>query len=135
LIKAKEMTKIINNLEEKPGGTLRLYGEWFGRPYDNYHKISKCIFEDEILNIIFDTGETIKIWNPNHITFNNNELIINDSTCVELYRYYYGKPQTKENLIIDRYTIGESINSSIKSVQNYKGVLKQGYPAVELLKY
>ena len=99
-MKAEKLTKIINYLEEKPGGSLRLYGEWFGRPNDNYHKILLCIFKDGILKIKFDAGETIKIWNPNNITFNNNELIIKDSTCVEFLRYYYGKPQTKENSII-----------------------------------
>lgn len=132
-MKAKELTKIINNLEEKPGGTLRFYGEWFGRPYDNYHKILECSFKNGILDIKFDAGETLNVWNPNNIIFNNNELIIKDSTCVEFFRYYYGKPQTKENLIIDRYSNGELINPSIKSGKVYKKIFKQGYPAVELL--
>jgi len=38
-MEVKELTKIINKLEVKPGGTLRFYGERFGKPYDNYHKI------------------------------------------------------------------------------------------------
>lgn len=132
-MKAEKLTKIINYLEEKPGGSLRLYGEWFGRPNDNYHKILLCIFKDGILKIKFDAGETIKIWNPNNITFNNNELIIKDSTCVEFLRYYYGKPQTIENSTIDIYSKGEVINPSIKSGKVYKKIIQQGYPAVELL--
>lgn len=66
---AKEFTKLINQLEEKPGGTFRIFGEWFGRPYDNYHKISECNYKDDILKMIFDTGETIKLWQPSHIIF------------------------------------------------------------------
>jgi len=132
-MEVKELTKIINNLGVKPGGTLRFYGEWFGKPYDNYHKILECIFKDEILDIKFDTGETLKIWNPNNIIFNDNELIIKDSTCVEFLRYCYGKPQTKENSIIDRYSNEELINPFIKSRKVYNKIIKQGYPAVELL--
>lgn len=134
-MEAKELTELINNLEEKPGGTLRFYGEWFGRPYDNYHKILECIFRNGILEIKFDAGEGIKIWSPFNIIFNDNELIIKDSTCVEFLRYYYGKPQTKENLIINRYSNGELINPSIKSGKVYQKMIQQGYPAFELLQY
>ena len=135
LVNVKKFTKIINNLEEKPGGTLRLYGEWFGRPFDNYHKILECMFKDRILHIIFETGEKIKVWNPDKITFNNSELMIKDSTCVEFLRYYQGKPQIEENLIIDRYSNDALINSSIKSGMFYKKFIKKGYPAVELFSF
>ena len=132
-MEAMEFIKEINNLEEKPGGTLRFYGEWFGRPYDNYHKILECVFRDGILEIKFDAGETIRIWNPNNIILNKNELIIKDSTCVEFLRYHYGKTQKKENLIIDRYSNGELINPSIKNGKIYNKIITQGYPAVELM--
>lgn len=132
-MEADEFTKIINNLKEKPGGTLRFYGDWIGRPYDNYHKILECSFKDGILDITFDAGEMIKILNPSNIIFNDNKLIIKDSNCVDFLRYGYGKPQTEENLIINRYSIGELTNPSIKSRKAYKKIIKQGYPAVELL--
>jgi hypothetical protein len=134
-IEAKELTKIINNLAEKPGGTLRFYGKWYRRPYDNYHMISECIFKDGILDINFDAGETIKIWNPNNIIFNTKELIIKHSTCVEFIRYNFGEKQTKENLLIDRYFGGESIHSPLKNVKVYKKIVNHDYPAVEVLKY
>lgn len=128
-----DFIKIINNLKEKPGGTLRFYGEWFGRPYDNYHKVVECRFSDGILAIKFDAGELIKIWNPKNIIFKDNELIIRDSTCVEFIRYYYGKPKTEENMIIDRYSSGELTNPSIKCGKVYNKMIKRSYPAVELL--
>src|SRR5699024_10519462 len=124
---AKEITRLINQLEEKPGGTLRIFGEWFGRPYDNYHKISECTYKDEILKMTFDTGETIKIWEPSHIIFNANELIFKGSTCVEFSRYDYGKPRTNENVIINRYTNNEESNLSIESGQIYQKNAKEGY--------
>ncbi|WP_017754960.1 hypothetical protein [Calidifontibacillus oryziterrae] len=132
-MEADEAVKIINNLDEKPGGTLRFYGEWFGRPYDNYHKILECSFNDGILIIKFDAGELIKIWNPNKIIFNHKELTIKESICVEFIRYYYGKPQTSENLIIDRYSNGEISNTSIKVGKVNDKIINRSYPAVELL--
>lgn len=133
-IDAKELSKIINDLAVKPGGTLRFYGEWFGRPYDNYHKILECVFKDEILYIKFDAGETIKIWNPNNIILNNDELIIKNSTCVEFLRYDYDKQLTKE-LKIDRYSDEEFMNLYLQSGEVYKKPVKHDYPAFELLKY
>lgn len=130
---AKKLTKIINSLEEKPGGTIRIFGEWFGRPYDNYHKILECIYKDEILDLKFDTGETISVWNPNHIMFNNNELIIKDSTYVEFLRYDYGKPKSKENVIRDRYINGEVRNLYKEYGKVYQKMIKPDYPAFELL--
>lgn len=101
---AEKFTEIINALEEKPVGTLRFYGEWFGRPYDNHHKITGCCFKEDILKIKFDAGETVNISKPDNIIFNDKELLIQDSIGVELSRYPYGKPHTDEFLIRDRYS-------------------------------
>lgn len=133
-IEAKKLAKKINNLAEKPGGTFRFYGEWFGRPYDNYHAMTECIFKDGILEFKFNAGEKIRIWNPDNIIFNKKELIIQHSTCVEFIRYNYGKAQTKENLLIDRYAEGELITSTLKSGKVHKKIVNHDHPAVELLK-
>ncbi|WP_458947470.1 hypothetical protein [Oceanobacillus sp. CAU 1775] len=129
----KKLTNLINSLEEKPGGTIRIFGEWFGRPYDNYHKILECIYKDEILDIKFDTSETIRVWNPNHIMFKNNELIIEDSTYVEFLRFDYGKPKSKENVIREIYINGEVSNPDKEYGKVHQNMVKPDYPAFELL--
>lgn len=134
-MKAEKLSKIITNLDVKPGGTLRFYGKWFGRPYDNYHKVLECSFHNGILNFKFDTGEQLIMWNPNKIEFNDKALIINQSSCVEFLRYSYGNSQAEENLIIDRYSNAEISNTSIKSRKVYNKFIDQSYPAVELLSY
>ena len=101
---AKKFSDIINDLEEKPRGTLRFFGKWFGRPYDNHHEILKCHFKEEVLEIEFDAGETVKISEPEDFSFNDDSILIHDAAYVELSRYAYGSPQTDENLIIDRYS-------------------------------
>ncbi|QFT87396.1 hypothetical protein FIU87_01915 [Bacillus sp. THAF10] len=132
---AVKLAKTITNLDVKPGGTLRFYGKWFARPYDNYHKILECSFDDGILHFKFDVGEQLKIWNPNKIVFNDKELIIKESLCVEFIRYPYGEPQTEENLIIDRYSDGQISNNSFKGGKVLDKLLDRNYPAVELLSY
>lgn len=58
------------------GGSLRFFGEWFGRPYDNYHKIEQVTFEDNILTLYFDKGEVLTVKEPTNISNNENSLII-----------------------------------------------------------
>lgn len=135
ILKAKELTKIITNLEVKPGGSLRFYGKWFGRPYDNYYKILECSLNDGTLIFKFDTGEQLNIWNPNKIEFNDKSVIINEASCVEFIRYSYGDPQTEKNLIIDRYSNEETLNTSIKNGKVYNSFIDRNYPTVELLSY
>ncbi|MCF6137759.1 hypothetical protein [Pseudalkalibacillus berkeleyi] len=134
-MKAEKLCNTITNLDVKPGGTLRFYGKWFGRPYDNYHKVIECSFNDGILQFIFDAGEQLKIWNPNKIVFNYNKLVIKESSCVDFIRYPYGEPHTDENLVIDRYSNRQIFNNSIKSGKVCYQLLDENYPAVELLSY
>lgn len=101
---SEEFFDLINKIKVKPAGTLRFYGEWFGRPYDNYHLLTDCLLEDGILTLIFDQGERIKIWNPNKISLNNKELKIKKAECVDFIRNINGKTDTEEtSLIVDRY--------------------------------
>lgn len=42
-------------------GALCFYGRWFGRPYDNYHKIIHTNYDGEILEMKFDRRERLTI--------------------------------------------------------------------------
>ncbi len=39
---------------KKQGGSLCFYGDWFGRPGDNFHRIKHYFYQDDVLEIIFD---------------------------------------------------------------------------------
>lgn len=58
------------------GGTMCFFGEWFGRPYDNFHKIIKANYENDCLNIYFDRGEILSVFNPLEI--------INEENCFQI---------------------------------------------------
>lgn len=57
-------------------GSLYFYGDWFGRPYDNYHKIIHVCYDGEILEIIFDRRERLLIYEPENIISSIQELKI-----------------------------------------------------------
>lgn len=41
----------------KKDGTLRFFGEWFGRPGDNFHRPISAEISENVLVILFDGGE------------------------------------------------------------------------------
>jgi hypothetical protein len=62
---AERMADLIKQrLPEIEPGTLRFWGEWFGRPYDNKHKLIGCDAEVELLRLHFNEGEVLSVWSP-----------------------------------------------------------------------
>lgn len=50
-------------------GTLKIFGDWFGEPYEGKHRIVDAEFDggSSVLTIFFEDGEILTIWNPEHI--------------------------------------------------------------------
>lgn len=82
------------------GGSLRIYGDWFGKPYDNHHKISKAQFDkiSKILTIEFNEKETLEIHNPRHIFEATTFLKVIGADRIKWSWYNYDKYKIKENL-------------------------------------
>lgn len=45
-------------------GMMRLYEEWFGRPYDNFHKINHATYDNDCLSVYFESKEVLIIYHP-----------------------------------------------------------------------
>ena len=58
------------------GSSLCFYGDWFGRPCDNFHQIIHTSYDGEILEIIFDRQEHLLVYQPEGITSTARELEI-----------------------------------------------------------
>jgi len=50
-------------------GSIKIFGDWFGEPYEGKYKIVDAEFDGDssVLTIYFEAGEMLTIWNPEHI--------------------------------------------------------------------
>lgn len=91
-------------------GSLRFWGEWFGRPYDNYHNINNLLlFKDEnfqVLEIQFGQDEVLSIWNPKGIIIDDKNFIIEDAEKLRWEWYSYGDPKIKDNRYFKEFIKG-----------------------------
>ncbi len=49
------------------GGCICFFGDWFGRPYDNFHEIKSAEYKDNTLTIEFSGGEKLIVSSPENI--------------------------------------------------------------------
>ncbi len=88
---------INNALPRVKTGTLRTWGAWFGRPYDNCHAIVQAKAENGLLTIEFNEGETLQVWEPTTATIDLNTFRIADAQRVRWEWFYYGRPKILAN--------------------------------------
>lgn len=75
---------------KKSGGSICFYGDWFGRPGDNYHRIKEYSFDGEILEICFDSRERLIVFEPSGIINSDTEFSICNAKRVKWSWYPYG---------------------------------------------
>ena len=80
-----------------------IWGEWFGRPYDNFHRVKSVRWERDEIVIHFNQGESLYISNPSKIVNEEKQFLIGDASKVLWVWYYYGKPQTYDNMYVRQY--------------------------------
>lgn len=82
-------------------GSLRFFGEWFGKPLENYHTILEInyIELEDCLAITFDDKEILSVWNPYGITCNKKQFKIEKATWLRWAWYKYGCTKTPDNLL------------------------------------
>lgn len=76
------------------GGSLCFYGDWLGRPYDNFHKIVHTNYDGEILEIKFDHLERLIIYEPENIISTKHELKITKAKKIKWMYIPYGTKRT-----------------------------------------
>jgi hypothetical protein len=73
-------------------GTLRFWGQWFGRPMDNIHEVTGAIADGELLEIQFDGGETLCVLRPAKWVIGVKTFRIDDAAKVRWEWNAYGRP-------------------------------------------
>ena len=99
------------------GGSLCIWGNWFGRPMDNFHRLTLVTFDRQLCKLIltFDNQERLTIWNADSIIETQGHFQIDKADKVLWEWYYYGKPQIEENLFFEEY---EHLDSKINFKTN-----------------
>jgi hypothetical protein len=84
-------------------GTLRFWGDWFGRPHDNLHRLVSCECAQDVLTLHFDESEILCVWDPKALTIDRETFQIADADRVRWEWFDYGRPKTAANLYFLEY--------------------------------
>ena len=128
---AQSFADVINrDLKNLKIGTLRFWGNWFGRPYDNRHRIVAASAKGSVLFVQFNGKELLSVWAPSEVTVNETTFCIRDAERVRWEWFYYGRPQTPGDLYFEDHVKGQI---GITNANWYKTDLRPDYsfPAVE----
>jgi hypothetical protein len=101
-------------------GSLRMWGEWFGKPYDNFHTIKGCFFTGCTLILKFDGGETLTVENPEGLALSNSLFSIRSASAVQWEWFCYGRPHIADNRYYYRFTRHGFLVEAQSNVDWYK---------------
>jgi hypothetical protein len=120
-------------------GAIRFWGDWFGRPYDNIHRVTYAVYNEDsdTLVLTFEEYEECVACSPTGITSTEDTFFIADAKSVSWSWYYYGREPVKENMYRIQYT-KENENTVICQRQSYyrvqstKHINPKGFYAMEI---
>ena len=121
------------------GGTMRFWGDWFGRPMDNHHRVVSAVYDEDsdILVMTFDGQEECTIYSPVGITSTEHSFYVEDAKTVSWSWYYYGREHTEKNKFQIHYQKQEA-NTVIRQkdefdcTQSTININPNGFHAVEI---
>ncbi|KUR71831.1 hypothetical protein AQZ52_09625 [Novosphingobium fuchskuhlense] len=125
---------ISSQLPLMKSGTLRIWGEWFGRPHDNIHFIVGAEADVDRLILMFNEGETLTVYSPEQGRFSEGVFSIWFATRVRWEWYYYGREHSAASLhFLDYQLCVESL--ALQTNWRYAKLSgqKPNGPAVELV--
>lgn len=94
-------------------GSLCAFGDWFGRPMDNLHKLVSFEAKEDYLRLSFNEGETLEVWSPQGLKIEGKRFLIQHAKRVRWEWFYYGRPKLPENrYFVEHVTDGEAITAS-----------------------
>lgn len=86
------------------GGSLCIWGEWFGRPCDNFHTIETVQWRNNEVILQFKDEEFLSVSSPVGIVNEKAHLVIRDASQILWTWYPCGREHTYENLYVRQYT-------------------------------
>jgi hypothetical protein len=131
---ANEVSAVLPNAKR---GALRFWGDWFGRPFDNGHRLTECQASVDCLRLRFDEGEVLAVWNPSDVEITETTFRIGNATALRWTWFYYGRPKTLENIYYRDYVQQDGgiifrTNGDTVPGNGWLGEDATSYPAVEM---
>ena len=101
---ANDIARLLPNLKK---GSLVVFGDIFGGPIDNIHRVIAAEGSEapEKLVVKFDEGETLEIWDPSDGEFRSKTFRVISAARVRWEWFYYGHAQTPENGFFIEYGV------------------------------
>jgi hypothetical protein len=91
----------------RKSGTLRIWGQWFGRPMDNVHTCVSCAAKDDRVILNFDQGETLTIWAPIDVSVREAALCFDVASKIRWEWFSLEGDQDQKNLMFLEYEVKE----------------------------
>lgn len=95
-------------LEQHSGdisGSLCVFGDWFGRPMDNWHQLIRHEAGPGYIKLSFNEGETLEVWQPKGLRMEGKAFIIQTAARVRWEWFYYGRPKLPENRFVIEHAV------------------------------
>lgn len=119
---------------DAPSGSLRVFGDWFGRPEDNWHRPVTADSSGWCLTVNFDGGETLRVWDPVGVEVTRSVFRIRVAQRVRWEWFAYGNDRTPANLFVEEHWIEDGTVRATSSATWYQPSFQPSltHPAVEL---
>jgi hypothetical protein len=121
--------------------SVRFFGDWFGRPFDNGHKLRRVSAEGDRVILEFDQGETLEVVEPRGCVLNSQRLtldqpvltIANASRIVWSWNYYGQPPTPQTRHFIEYQRVDTEVQRSTDSVMPaHSGFPDPTFPAIAM---
>lgn len=89
---------IYQRLGSLRAGSLTFWGNWFGRPHDNLHRIVGADVYESTTIIYFDHAESLIIDRPEGWTLDGGQLLVRKADRVRFQWFHYGRIPVRETL-------------------------------------
>jgi hypothetical protein len=100
-------------------GSLCMFGDWFGRPHDNWHRIKSFELKENYLKLVFNEDETLEVWNWQGLSEKGKGFIIQHASRVRWEWFYYGRPKLPENRFFQEHIVKNEIVEATSNVNWY----------------
>lgn len=127
---------MLGALPTAPRGSIRFWGDWFGRPGDSEYRVMSCRADGDALLLVFEGGETLRVHAPERLTLEGHGFRIRDAERVRFEWQYYGREPTPANLCFLEYVAsprGVSLTTNFPGGRDPSSDLIRSEDAVILL--